>query len=158
MAKQKKEKTEIKLPKAWTSMKHRNETAQARTDYTDLWKAIGVILIIVLILFIFLGGINQRKTIQWFKDFGANIGNTISKWFNPDKVEVNGDGIYYRPDGIPTDTDSEGSVYESYEDGSTSYLTEASEASNVEEPTESKAETEVATEQTEANAETESAT
>ena len=33
MAKEKKEKTEIKLPKAWATMKRRNETSQARKTY-----------------------------------------------------------------------------------------------------------------------------
>ena len=45
MAKEKKnkEKTNVVLPKAWQSVKHRNETAQARANYDDTWKAIGTL-------------------------------------------------------------------------------------------------------------------
>lgn len=95
--KKKKEKTEIKLPKAWQSVKHRNEMAQGRETYNDLWKAIGIVLAIGVLLFVFMGGINQRKAIEWVMEFSRRIGDTVSSWFNPDDVVVNDDGVYYIP-------------------------------------------------------------
>ena len=63
--KSKKEKTNIVLPKAWQSMKHRNETAQARANYDDIWKAITTILLILFILFVILGGVSQTGVLKF---------------------------------------------------------------------------------------------
>lgn len=104
--KKKKEKTEIKLPKAWQSVKHRNEMAQGRETYNDLWKAIGILLAVGVLLFVLMGGINQRKAVEWFMEFGRRIGDTVDSWFNPDDIVVNDDGIYYKPGSGGSDGDT----------------------------------------------------
>jgi hypothetical protein len=121
--KKKKEKTEIKLPKAWQSVKHRNEMAQGRETYNSLWTAIGVVFVIGAIAFVLLGGINQRKAIEWVFEFSRKIGDTISSWFNPDDVVVNDDGIYIQP-GSGGGSATEGTtVVVTIDDGKTSETT-----------------------------------
>lgn len=97
--KSKKEKTNIVLPKAWQSMKHRNETAQARANYDDIWKAITTILLILLILFVILGGVSQTGVLKFIFNWSHNVGETISNWFEGGSVVVNEDGVYYDPSG-----------------------------------------------------------
>lgn len=97
--KSKKEKTNIVLPKAWQSMKHRNETAQARANYDDIWKAITTILLILFILFVILGGISQTGVLKFIFNWSHNVGETISNWFEGGSVVVNEDGVYYDPSG-----------------------------------------------------------
>lgn len=121
--KKKKEKTEIKLPKAWQSVKHRNEMAQGRENYNSIFTAVGAILVIGLIAFVLFGGINQRKTIEWFFEFGRHIGDIVTSWFNPDDIVVNDDGVYI----VPGSGDStEGTtVVVTIDDGSSTPATEA---------------------------------
>lgn len=95
----KKEKTQIKLPKAWETVKHRNETAQGKANYEDLWKALGVVAIIGVILFVLLGGVNQRKVWEFAIDWSNNVGITISNWLSGGDVEVTEDGVYWDPTG-----------------------------------------------------------
>lgn len=97
--KSKKEKTNIVLPKAWQSMKHRNETAQARANYDDIWKAITTILLILFILFVILGGVSQTGVLKFIFNWSHNVGETISNWFEGGSVIVNEDGVYYDPSG-----------------------------------------------------------
>lgn len=97
--KSKKEKTNIVLPKAWQSMKHRNETAQARANYDDIWKAITTILLILFILFVILGGVSQTGVLKFIFNWSHNVGETISNWFEGGSVVVNEDGVYYDPSG-----------------------------------------------------------
>ena len=97
--KSKKEKTNIVLPKAWQSMKHRNETAQARSNYDDIWKAITAILLILFILFVILGGVSQTGVLKFIFNWSHNVGETVSNWFEGGSVVVNEDGVYYDPNG-----------------------------------------------------------
>ena len=97
--KSKKEKTNIVLPKAWQSMKHRNETAQARSNYDDIWKAITAILLILFILFVILGGVSQTGVLKFIFNWSHNVGETVSNWFEGGSVVVNEDGVYYDPSG-----------------------------------------------------------
>ena len=112
MSKKKEEKVGIKLPKAWVSMKHRNETSQARTNYEDIFKLVGVLLAVGVILFILLGGINQRKAWEAMKKWANNVGRTVAGWFSKGDIEVNDDGVYWRPNGTEsaTETDENGNV------------------------------------------------
>lgn len=95
----KKEKTTVVLPKAWQSLKHRNETAQARANYDDIWKAIGTILLILFILFVILGGVSQTGVLKFVFNWSHNVGETISNWFEGGSVVTNEDGIYWDPTG-----------------------------------------------------------
>lgn len=97
--KSKKEKTNIVLPKARQSMKHRNETSQARANYDNIWKAITTILLILFILFVILGGVSQTGVLKFIFNWSHNVGETISNWFEGGSVVVNEDGVYYDPSG-----------------------------------------------------------
>mgnify|MGYP003571241435 CR=1 FL=1 len=95
----KKEKTTVVLPKAWQSLKHRNETAQARANYDDIWKAAGVILGIAFFLFVIMGGVSQTGVLKFFFNWSHNVGETISNWLEGTSVITNEDGIYWDPTG-----------------------------------------------------------
>ncbi len=95
--KKKKEKVHIALPSAWKTIRHRNETGQARANYEDMWKAIGIILLIALILFILLGGVNQKAVLDFFIDWGKRVGEAVSNWLNSSDVVTNENGVYVQP-------------------------------------------------------------
>jgi len=97
--KKKKEKTSVVLPKAWQSVKHRNETAQARTNFSDTWSAIGTILLVIFIIFVLLGGISMTGALKFVFNWSHNVGETISHWIEGGSVVVNDDGVYYDPSG-----------------------------------------------------------
>ena len=97
--KKKKDKDRIKLPKAWQSVKHREEMAQTRATYDDAWSAIGTILIILVIAFILLGGVNQRKLFGFFFDWSKNAGESVSNWLEGGSIVTNENGIYIDPTG-----------------------------------------------------------
>lgn len=101
MAKEKKnkDKSTITLPKAWQSVKHRNETTQAKANYDDAWKAIGTIILILAILFVLLGGVSQTKIIKFFFNWSHTVGQTVSNWIQGGSVVQNEDGIYWDPSG-----------------------------------------------------------
>lgn len=105
-AKEKKKKEpKVRLPNAWSSKKGGDGSGRgggggAKGLNTEgLWSAIITVIIILAIAFVFLGGVNQRKVIEWFFDFSSNIGEKFQEWFNPDNIDVTDDGVYYRPDG-----------------------------------------------------------
>ena len=97
--KKKKEKTSVVLPSAWKSLKHRNETAQARTNYDDTWKAITTILLILAVLFVLLGGISQTGVLKFVFNWAHNVGETVSGWIEGGSIVTNEDGIYFDPTG-----------------------------------------------------------
>lgn len=97
--KKKKESMNINLPKARASMKRQREMGQMRTNYDDLWKAIGVVVVVLIIGFILLGGINQKSAWDWFVHFGENIGKGIGKWIDGGDVVTNENGVYWDPNG-----------------------------------------------------------
>ena len=134
MAKKNKE-PKVKVPNAWSNKKNKDGGGSSGGGTGKLsdnvWTLCITILVILLILFVFLGGINQRKAIEWVKDFSENIGKTVSGWFNPDNIEVNEDGVYYRPDGISTETDENGNPIET-EEGSTDNTDQGTEQSGEE--------------------------
>ena len=129
--KKKKEKTEIKLPKAWATLKHRNETAQARANYEDIWKLVGGVLVAAIVLFVLLGGINQRKAWETLKKWGNNVASAIAGLFGSADVEVNDDGIYLNFDG--TSSSVEGSDVTEEPGDESSVIDDESEYSSVEE-------------------------
>lgn len=97
--KKKKEKTSVVLPSAWKSLKHRNETAQARANYDDTWKAITTILLILAIAFVLLGGVSQTGVLKFIFGWAHNVGETVSGWIEGGSIVTNEDGIYYDPTG-----------------------------------------------------------
>lgn len=97
--KKKKEKTSVVLPKAWQSVKHRNETAQARANYEDIWTFVGLILLILFLAFVFLGGVSQTGVLRFVFNWSHNVGEKVSGWIEGGSVIVNEDGVYYDPTG-----------------------------------------------------------
>ena len=93
----KKEKTTIALPKAWQSVKHQKETAQTKANIDDISSLIVGIIIAILVLFILLGGINQRAFINFIFDWSHNAGETISAWINGANIQITDNGIYLDP-------------------------------------------------------------
>ena len=144
MAKEKKKKEpKVRLPNAWSSKKGGDGSGRgggggAKGFNTDgLWGAIITVIIILAIAFVFLGGVNQRKVVEWFFDFSHNIGSTFQSWFNPDNIDVTDDGVYYRPDGeltgftnpdgTPVTEETEESTEESTEETSEDVAVETTE-------------------------------
>lgn len=99
MAKKDKKKTSVTLPKAWQTIKHRNETANAKNNYEDAWKAAGYIALILLILFILLGGVSQTGVLKFLFNWSYNVGEKVSDWLSGGSVITNEDGIYIDPSG-----------------------------------------------------------
>ena len=95
----KKDKTTLVLPKAWQSVKHRNETAQARSNYEGAGTAIVVILSTLLFLFVILGGVSQTGVLKFIFNWSSNVGESVSNWIEGGSVITNEDGIYLDPTG-----------------------------------------------------------
>lgn len=100
----KKEKNSVTLPKAWQSVKHQRDTSQTKNNINDISSLIVGILIAILILFILLGGINQRAFVNFLFDWSKNVGNTVSSWINGANLQVTDDGIYIDPSGTKLNT------------------------------------------------------
>ena len=103
--KKKSDSVNVNLPKARASLKRQGEMKQMKGNYEDMWKFIGTLVVILIIGFIFLGGINQRKTWEWFKNFGQNIGSFFSSWFDKGDIVTNEDGVYWDPNGASKSDD-----------------------------------------------------
>lgn len=99
MAKGSKEKSSVSLPKAWKSVKHRNEMAQSRSNYEGLWQWIIGIILVLGLAYVLLGGINQRAAIEWVFDWAHNVQENFTEWVSGGGVVVNDDGIYIDPSG-----------------------------------------------------------
>ena len=97
--KKKKEKTSVTLPKAWQSVKHRNETSQTRTDLNDAISAIGMIILILVIAFVLLGGVSQTGVLKFIFNWSQNVGHTISSWIEDTSIVTNENGVYIDPTG-----------------------------------------------------------
>lgn len=100
----KKEKNSVTLPKAWQSVKHQRETSQTKNNINDISSLIVGILIAILILFILLGGINQKAFVNFLFDWSKNVGDTVSSWINGANLQVTDDGIYIDPSGTKLNT------------------------------------------------------
>lgn len=100
----KKEKNSVTLPKAWQSVKHQRETSQTKNNINDISSLIVGILIAILILFILLGGINQKAFVNFLFDWSKNVGDTVSSWINGANLQVTDDGIYIDPSGTKFNT------------------------------------------------------
>lgn len=95
--KKKKEQVSVKLPNARKSISRQKQMAQGKADLQGWWTFIGIAVAAGLILFILLGGINQRKFFETMKNIGVNIGEKVASWIHPDDIQVEDDGIYLRP-------------------------------------------------------------
>ena len=88
---------EPKLPKFRGRGKKDKNNKADRQASEDFWVLMGTLFLILLILFVLLGGINQVKFWQAMKDIGQKIGETIFGWVKDVDVEVNDKGIYLKP-------------------------------------------------------------
>ena len=97
--KSKKEKTSVKLPSVRKSIARQKHLSQGKADWNGWVELATVGLVVLLILFILFGGINQRKFFETATKWSKTIGTKISQVFNPDKnIIVNDDGVYVDPD------------------------------------------------------------
>ena len=98
--KQKKEKVSIKLPNTRHLIRRQRAVAQGKANYNDFYSFLGTAIVVLIILFVLFGGINQRKFLETMKDLGNRWAYRIGHLFNPDAVTVNNDGIYIDPNSI----------------------------------------------------------
>lgn len=97
--KKKKEKTTVNLPSISKSIKRSNDMAQGKANYNDGMKAVGIIIGILLVLFILLGGINQRAFVETMMNFAKTVGDKFTSWVDKGDVDITSDGIYIKPAG-----------------------------------------------------------
>ena len=95
----KKNSTSVKLPNARKSIVRQRRMAQGKAEYNGLFELIGAALIVILILFILFGGINQRKFVETMGQWSQTIGEKFQQIFHPDQVIIDDDGVYYDVDG-----------------------------------------------------------
>lgn len=130
---QKKKDPKVRLPNAWSSKKSKDGTgrgggAGGKLNTEGLFGFIGAIILVLIILFVLLGGVNQKKVVTWIFDFAHNVGYKVSSWFDPDKIDITDDGVYYRPDGV-----TQGTSAPTNESTSTETTVEESEETSKEE-------------------------
>ena len=94
--KKKKDKVSLSLPNAWQTMKKRNETAQAKANFEGFWKAIGILVIIVLVIFVAFGGISQTGFLKFIFNWSHNVQDKAQDLVSHVGVESNEDGIYLK--------------------------------------------------------------
>lgn len=92
--KKKKEVTDINLPNARRSLRRKKEMGQMKANYEDMWKFVGGIVIVLLVLFVLFGGINQLAFFKAMTDFATNVGNFFSSIFDKFKIVPTDTGIY----------------------------------------------------------------
>lgn len=95
--KKKKQSTTVKLPNARKSIRRQRQMAQGKANYEGWMGLLGTILLVGIIAFILMGGVNQRKLFETCGKWSQEIGQKFTSWFNPDDIVVNDDGIYYKP-------------------------------------------------------------
>ena len=95
--KKKKERVDINLPNARRSMRRSREMRQMRTSYDDMWKLIGGILVVLIIAFILMGGINQGAALRALGEWAQKVGKAIADFFSGGDVNLNENGIYWTP-------------------------------------------------------------
>lgn len=94
--KKKKEKVDINLPKARASMKRSRERSALQHSYEDTWKLVTGIIVVLLIAFVLMGGINQGAALKTVVNVSQKIGETIGGWFSGGEFYYD-NGIYYKP-------------------------------------------------------------
>lgn len=103
----KKEKTKVSLPNAGNLIRKQRAMAQGKTNYTDFYNFIGVMLLCLLILFVLLGGVSQRGFWEASKRMAEVIGQRVSSLFDKTDVELTDDGIYLVPSDNTVDVNDE---------------------------------------------------
>lgn len=97
----KKQQTQVKLPNARKSIRRQREMAQGKANYNDAWALVGLVVGVLLILFVLLGGVNQKAVFETISDWAHSIGNTVQEWVSPhvNNVIETENGIYIDLDG-----------------------------------------------------------
>lgn len=133
----KKKDPKVRLPNAWSSKKNKDGTGRGgsgggKLNTDGLFSFIAGTILVLLIIFVLLGGVNQKKAITWIFTFAQNIGHTVSDWFNPDNIDITDDGVYYRPDGntVGTTAPDETSNTKETNTSDTSETSESEETTN----------------------------
>lgn len=97
--KKKKDGTSVVLPKAWQSAVHRNESAQARANISGLWKAVGLLVAVLLVAFVLFGGISIKGFLKAVGNWSHNVGVKVSNWIAGVHVVNDEDGVHIDPLG-----------------------------------------------------------
>ena len=61
----------------------------------EIWSLVGLVSLIVVIIFVARGGVNQLAFWNTMKKWSTNIGHNVEQHIDPNEVEVSPDGIYY---------------------------------------------------------------
>lgn len=61
----------------------------------EVWSLVGLVSLIVIIIFIARGGVNQLAFWNTMKKWSVNIGHSVERVIHPDKFDIDDDGIYY---------------------------------------------------------------
>ena len=93
-------KEQVKIPKVKVKLKNGQKNSGSIGEETGqaVFKAVMVIIGVGLVLFVLLGGINQRKFLESIFRIGSNIGEKTEKVTSPDIIDITDDGIYLNPD------------------------------------------------------------
>ena len=96
----KKKSGNVSLPSISKSARHSSGSSQGKTGGgTGIGQVICVIIGVLLVLFILLGGINQKAFFETMVNFAKNIGNTFTSWIDKGDIDVTDSGIYIKPAG-----------------------------------------------------------
>ena len=94
----KKKSGNVSLPSISKSARHSSGSSQGKTGGgTGIGQVICVIIGVLLVLFILLGGINQKAFFETMVNFAKNIGNTFTSWIDKGDIDVTDSGIYIKP-------------------------------------------------------------
>ena len=93
-------KEQVKIPKVKVKLKNEQKNSGSIGEETGqaVFKVILTIIGVGLVLFILLGGINQRKFLESIFQIGSNIGEKTENITSPDIIDITDDGIYLNPD------------------------------------------------------------
>lgn len=61
----------------------------------EIWSLVGFVSLVVIIIFVARGGVNQLAFWNTMKKWSTNIGHNVEQHINPNEVEVGSDGVYY---------------------------------------------------------------
>ena len=94
-------KEQVKIPKVKVKLKNKQNSGSIGEETGQaVFKVVLVIIGVGLVLFILLGGINQRKFLESIFRIGSNIGEKTENITSPDIIDITDDGIYLNPDKV----------------------------------------------------------
>ncbi len=98
--KKERDRKRVSLPSARRRLLQSREMAQGKRTYEDLWKLAGTVLAFLGIMFVLLGGINQRAAVETIVRWGNNVGRFVSYLINPNSINLTENGVYIDPEHV----------------------------------------------------------